>query len=84
MLSGVGCNTDKTIFDDLTDIKAFIAAGGHAKELPSCGADGKYVEAVVAVTRLLWRPPSGNFVDATGITDGDSDTEQSCGGGPQP
>jgi hypothetical protein len=76
VLSGGGCNTDKTISDDLSDIKAFIAAGGHVKASFG-GADGKYVEAGCTDAASL-ATAYGNFVDATGITDLDFDTEQSA------
>ncbi len=74
VLSGGGCKTDSTIPDDMTEIKAFIAAGGHVKASFG-GADGTYVEAGCSDASSLATAIS-NFVDSTGITDLDFDTEQ--------
>ncbi len=74
VLSGGGCKTDTTISDDMTEIKAFIAAGGHVKASFG-GADGTYVEAGCSDASSLATAIS-NFVDSTGITDLDFDTEQ--------
>lgn len=74
VLSGSGCSTDKTIPNNLDDIKAFVAAGGHVKASFG-GADGRYVEAGCADANAL-ATALGNFVDATGITDLDFDIEQ--------
>jgi chitinase len=74
VLSGGGCSTDKTIPDDLSDIKAFVAAGGHVKASFG-GAGGRYVEAGCTDASSL-ATAIGNFVDATGITDLDFDIEQ--------
>jgi hypothetical protein len=74
VLSGGNCSTDKTIPNALTDIKAFVAAGGHVKASFG-GADGKYVESECSDAASLATAIS-NFVDATGITDLDFDIEQ--------
>lgn len=74
VLSGGGCKTDTTVSDDMTEIKAFVAAGGHVKASFG-GADGTYVEAGCSDASSLATAIS-NFVDSTGITDLDFDTEQ--------
>jgi chitinase len=74
VLSGGNCSTDSTISDDLPDIKAFVAAGGHVKASFG-GADGTYVESDCSDANSLATAIS-NFVDATGITDLDFDIEQ--------
>ncbi len=75
VLSGKnGCSTDGTIPSALTDIKAFVAGGGHVKASFG-GAAGKYVEAGCADATALAGAFS-SFVDATGITDLDFDIEQ--------
>ncbi|HWZ92679.1 MAG TPA: hypothetical protein VNW92_27625 [Polyangiaceae bacterium] len=74
VLAGNGCSTDNTIPDDLNDIKAFVAAGGHVKASFG-GADGTYVEAHCGDAASLATAFS-NFVDATGISDLDFDIEQ--------
>ncbi len=74
VLAGSGCATDDTVSGDLTDIKAFIAAGGHVKASFG-GADGKYVEANCTDASSL-ASAIEKFVDSTGITDLDFDVEQ--------
>jgi chitinase len=74
VLSGGNCSTDGTIPGAMSDIKAFVAAGGHVKASFG-GADGTYVEAECADATSLAKAIS-NFVDATGITDLDFDIEQ--------
>jgi hypothetical protein len=74
VLSGGGCNTDNTLPDDMDDIKAFIAAGGHVKASFG-GADGTYVESKCS-DATSYGTALENFVDATGITDLDFDVEQ--------
>jgi hypothetical protein len=76
VLAGSGCNTDNTISGDLTDIKNFVAAGGHVKASFG-GADGAYVESKCADAASL-ATAIGNFVDATSITDLDFDVEQAA------
>ena len=74
VLKGNGCSTDNTISDNLDDIKAFIAAGGHVKASFG-GAAGSYVETGCADATAL-AGAIGKFVDDTGITDLDFDIEQ--------
>jgi hypothetical protein len=74
VLSNGGCNTTQDIEDNLGDVKAFIAAGGHVKASFG-GADGNYVESACGSASALASALEG-FVDATGITDLDFDIEQ--------
>jgi hypothetical protein len=74
VLAGNGCSTDNTIPSQLSDIKAFVAAGGHVKASFG-GAEGAYVESHCSDAGSLATAFS-NFVDATGITDLDFDVEQ--------
>jgi hypothetical protein len=76
VLSGGGCNTDQTVQRALSDIRAFLAAGGHVKASFG-GAAGTYVEAGCTDAATLATAISG-FVDATGITDLDFDIEQAA------
>lgn len=74
VLSNGGCDTTQDIEQNLSDVKAFIAAGGHVKASFG-GADGTYVEAKCGSASAL-ATAIGDFVDATGITDLDFDIEQ--------
>ncbi len=74
VLSGGGCTADQGIEQNLSDVKAFIAAGGHVKASFG-GADGTYVESQCSDAASLAKA-LGDFVDATGITDLDFDIEQ--------
>jgi len=74
VLKGDGCSTDSTVSENLDDIKAFIAAGGHVKASFG-GAAGAYVETGCADATTL-AGAIGKFVDETGITDLDFDIEQ--------
>ncbi len=74
VLSNGGCNTTQDIEQNASDVKAFIAAGGHVKASFG-GADGTYVESACSDATSLASAISG-FVDATGITDLDFDVEQ--------
>jgi chitinase len=74
VLSGGGCTVSTDIQDNLTDVNAFIAAGGHVKASFG-GADGTYLENACSDATSLASAISG-FVDATGITDLDFDIEQ--------
>jgi len=74
VLKGDGCSTDSTVSENLDDIKAFIAAGGHVKASFG-GAAGAYVETGCADATAL-AGAIGKFVDETGITDLDFDIEQ--------
>jgi chitinase len=74
VLSNGGCNTTQDIEQNLADVKAFIAAGGHVKASFG-GADGAYVESQCSDAGSLATAIEG-FVDATGITDLDFDIEQ--------
>jgi hypothetical protein len=74
VLSSGGCKADNGIEQNISDVKAFLAAGGHVKASFG-GADGTYVEAKCADAASL-ATALGDFVDATGITDLDFDIEQ--------
>ncbi|HEY1585179.1 MAG TPA: glycosyl hydrolase family 18 protein [Polyangia bacterium] len=74
VLSGGGCTVSTDIQNNLADVKAFVAAGGHVKASFG-GADGAYLENACADSTSLAAAISG-FVDATGITDLDFDIEQ--------
>ena len=74
VLSDGGCNTTQDIEQNMSDVKAFIAAGGHVKASFG-GADGTYVENACSDATSLATAIEG-FVDATGITDLDFDVEQ--------
>jgi chitinase len=74
VLSNGGCNTTQDIEQNIADVHAFIAAGGHVKASFG-GADGAYVESKCANASALATAIEG-FVDATGITDLDFDIEQ--------
>ncbi len=74
VLSNGGCNTTQDIEDNLSDVKAFIAAGGHVKASFG-GESGAYVESKCANASAFASAIEG-FVDATGITDLDFDIEQ--------
>lgn len=74
VLAGNGCNVDDTVNDNLDDVHAFVAAGGHVKASFG-GALGDYVESHCNDAAAL-ATAIGKFVDATGITDLDFDIEQ--------
>jgi chitinase len=74
VLSGGGCKADQGIEQNIADVKAFVAAGGHVKASFG-GADGTYVESQCGTAAELATAIEG-FVDATGITDLDFDIEQ--------
>jgi hypothetical protein len=74
VLSNGGCNTTQDIEQNLPDVKAFVAAGGHVKASFG-GADGAYLESQ-CTTAASWAQALEDFVDATGITDLDFDIEQ--------
>ncbi|HEX3345596.1 MAG TPA: hypothetical protein VHS09_13530 [Polyangiaceae bacterium] len=74
VLADNGCKADQGIEQNLADVKAFIAAGGHVKASFG-GADGTYVESQCSTAAEL-ATALGDFVDATGITDLDFDIEQ--------
>jgi chitinase len=76
VLSNGGCNTTQDIEQNLSDVKAFVAAGGHVKASFG-GADGTYVEARCTTASAL-AGAIESFVDATGITDLDFDIEQNA------
>jgi chitinase len=60
----------------MSDISAFVAAGGHVKASFG-GSTGTYVESACADATSL-ATAIGNFVDTTGITDLDFDIEQAA------
>ncbi len=74
VLSNGGCNTTQDIEQNMDDVNAFIAAGGHLKASFG-GADGDYVESKCSSAAALATAIEG-FVDSTGITDLDFDIEQ--------
>jgi len=74
VLSNGGCTTTQDIEQNLADVKAFEAAGGHVKASFG-GADGSYVESGCKDAASLATAIEG-FVTATGITDLDFDIEQ--------
>jgi hypothetical protein len=74
VLSDGGCKADNGIEQNIADVKAFMAAGGHVKASFG-GADGAYVESKCSTASAL-ATALGDFVDATGITDLDFDIEQ--------
>lgn len=74
VLSGGGCKVSTDIHDNLADVKAFIAAGGHVKASFG-GADGTYLENACSDAAALASALEA-FVDDTGITDLDFDIEQ--------
>ncbi len=74
VLSNGGCNTTQDIEQNMADVNAFRAAGGHVKASFG-GADGSYVESKCGSASAL-ASAIESFVDATGITDLDFDVEQ--------
>jgi Ricin-type beta-trefoil lectin domain len=74
VLSNGGCNTTQDIEQNMGDVNAFRAAGGHVKASFG-GADGAYVESKCGSASAL-ASAIESFVDATGITDLDFDVEQ--------
>lgn len=74
VLSNGGCDTTQDIEQNIGDVQAFVAAGGHVKASFG-GADGTYVEAKCTSATALAKAIE-DFVDATGITDLDFDIEQ--------
>jgi chitinase len=74
-----GCTSDLAsdgIQDNLADIRAFIAAGGHVK-LSFGGAQGLYLQDPTACSNATDLANAiGSVIDATGITDLDFDVEQ--------
>jgi len=74
VLSNGGCDTTEDIEQNMSDVTAFIAAGGHVKASFG-GADGDYVESKCSSASAL-ATAIESFVDATGITDLDFDIEQ--------
>jgi hypothetical protein len=74
-----GCASDLAtdgIQDNLADIHAFVAAGGHAK-LSFGGAQGLYLQDPSACSNATDLADAiGSVVDATGISDLDFDVEQ--------
>jgi chitinase len=74
-----GCASDLAtdgIQDNLTDVHAFVAAGGHVK-LSFGGAQGLYLQDPSACSNAADLATAiGSVVDQTGITDLDFDVEQ--------
>jgi chitinase len=74
VLSKGGCAVTTDIQDNLSDVNAYVAAGGHVKASFG-GADGTYLENGCTDAASL-ASAIGGFVDATGIGDLDFDIEQ--------
>jgi len=74
VLSNGGCNTTQDVEQNMSDVQAFVAAGGHLKASFG-GADGTYVESQCSSASAL-ASAIEDFVTATGITDLDFDIEQ--------
>lgn len=74
VLSNGGCNATQDIEQNMSDVQAFRAAGGHLKASFG-GADGTYVESQCTSASALATAIEG-FVSATGITNLDFDIEQ--------
>lgn len=73
VLSNGGCETTSDIQNHMTDVRAYIAAGGHVKASFG-GASGTYLENACSSASALAGAIT-RFVDATGITDLDFDLE---------
>jgi len=74
VLAGNGCSASSEIHNNLADVRAYVAAGGHVKASFG-GADGTYLEYNCSTAAAL-ATALGQFVDDTGITDLDFDLEQ--------
>jgi chitinase len=74
VLSNGGCAVTTDIQNNLADVNAYVAAGGHVKASFG-GADGMYLENACPDANSL-AAAIGGFVQATGITDLDFDIEQ--------
>jgi chitinase len=68
------CKASTEVIDNLDDVKAYVAAGGHVKASFG-GADGKYLESACGDADSLATAMS-DWVTATGVTDLDFDIEQ--------
>jgi chitinase len=68
------CKASTEVIDNLADVKAFIAAGGHVKASFG-GADGKYLESACGDADSLAAAMT-DWINATGVTDLDFDIEQ--------
>ncbi len=75
MLGSGSCTTTRDIQDNLTDVKAYVAGGGHVKASFG-GASGTYLENTCSSAAAMQKALEA-FVDETGITDLDFDVEQS-------
>jgi chitinase len=74
VLADGGCKATHDVQDNLADVKAYLAAGGHVKASFG-GADGTYLESACADADSLAAAIS-DWVTATGVTDLDFDIEQ--------
>ncbi len=74
VLSDGGCAADRGAQDHLSDVKAFVAAGGKLKASFG-GASGTYLEYQCTDAASLTKAIE-DFVDQTGIKDLDFDIEQ--------
>ncbi len=75
VLGSGNCQTTTDVQDNLADVKAFVAAGGHVKASFG-GASGTYLENTCSNAAAMQATLEA-FVDQTGITDLDFDVEQS-------
>ncbi len=74
VLADGGCKATHDVQDNLADVNAFIAAGGHVKASFG-GADGTYLESACGDADSLAAAMT-DWITATGITDLDFDIEQ--------
>ena len=72
--SNGGCTVTTDIHDNLDDVQAFVAAGGHVRASFG-GENGTYIETSCTDATAL-ASELASFVDDTGITDLDFDIEQ--------
>ena len=68
------CKATTEVIDNLADVQAYVAAGGHVKASFG-GADGTYLESACGDADSLAAAIS-DWVTATGVTDLDFDIEQ--------
>lgn len=73
VLANNGCNTTNEIRNNMADVRAYRAAGGHVKASFG-GASGTYLENACGSASALAAAIT-RFVDDTGITDLDFDLE---------
>ena len=74
LAEGGQCKATREVIDNLADVNAFVAAGGHVKASFG-GADGQYLESACGDADSLAAAMT-DWVTATGVTDLDFDIEQ--------